>query len=215
MMSKVSFGILSLLALIALGAPLSTHAQQPYLSNSLSFGSTGTSVTKLQTFLAADQHVYPLGLTTGYYGALTEQAVKQFQLYYGIDPVGNVGPITLAAINNVAASAHPLDVTSPSAYKVSTNATSNSVTLNWPTGENTYSKVFYAQSPILTTEANANFTAPGISGSVVTDTTSIATPSHNITIGGLLSRTTYYYVTESSDNAGNTTISLPATLTTL
>jgi PKD repeat protein len=42
-------------------------------------GSSGADVTRLQQFLAADPAVYPEGTISGYYGALTEAAVKRFQ----------------------------------------------------------------------------------------------------------------------------------------
>ena len=49
------------------------------VSRTLKIGSTGADVTRLQQFLALDPAVYPNALVTGYYGALTEAAVKRFQ----------------------------------------------------------------------------------------------------------------------------------------
>lgn len=73
----------------------------PILSLSLSRGSTGERVRKLQENLAKDSSVYPEGLVTGTFGPLTEQAVRRFQIKYNIDPVGQVGPITKAKIESI------------------------------------------------------------------------------------------------------------------
>jgi peptidoglycan hydrolase-like protein with peptidoglycan-binding domain len=49
------------------------------VSRSLRVGSEGDDVKRLQQFLALDPAIYPERLVTGYYGALTEAAVKRFQ----------------------------------------------------------------------------------------------------------------------------------------
>ncbi len=51
----------------------------PRVSRVLKLGSTGADVTRLQQFLATDSSVYPEAQVTGYYGSLTEAAVKRFQ----------------------------------------------------------------------------------------------------------------------------------------
>lgn len=71
------------------------------LTRSLTLGMSGDEVKALQEFLATDSEVYPEGLTTGFFGALTEKAVKRFQKKHGIEQVGNVGPKTLAKINSL------------------------------------------------------------------------------------------------------------------
>ncbi len=58
---------------------------------------TGDAVRLLQQFLKT-YGVYPDGLITGYFGVLTEGAVKEFQKKESIDPVGIVGPKTRARI---------------------------------------------------------------------------------------------------------------------
>ncbi len=70
------------------------------LASQLRAGASGEDVRLLQTVLAANPDVYPEGLITGYYGALTEKAVRRFQKLNGLDQVGIVGPKTLAKINN-------------------------------------------------------------------------------------------------------------------
>lgn len=51
----------------------------PRVSRVLKLGDSGADVTRLQQFLALDASVYPEKSITGYYGALTEAAVKRFQ----------------------------------------------------------------------------------------------------------------------------------------
>ncbi len=63
----------------------------------LKLGSTGTDVTELQKRLAAEG-IYS-GPITGYFGSLTQAAVKKYQANYGIDQLGNVGPSTRAQLN--------------------------------------------------------------------------------------------------------------------
>jgi len=57
-------------------------------------------VRQLQKFLKTFPDIYPEGLVTGYFGPLTEAAVKRFQEKQGIDPVGYVGPKTLAKLKD-------------------------------------------------------------------------------------------------------------------
>ena len=54
------------------------------LSGTLSFGSEGEDVTRLQQFLASSTSYYPQGLVTGYYGHLTEDAVQRWQAAHNI-----------------------------------------------------------------------------------------------------------------------------------
>ena len=70
-------------------------------SETLQKGSRGDAVTRLQEFLKTRTDSYPDGLITGYFGALTESAIKRFQVKYGIDPVGIVGPKTRAKLNEI------------------------------------------------------------------------------------------------------------------
>lgn len=76
-------------------------------ARSLYRGASGEDVTKLQMHLASDPALYPEGLVTGYFGALTEKAVGRFQLQYGIlssataDGYGTFGPRTRAKLNTL------------------------------------------------------------------------------------------------------------------
>jgi len=64
-------------------------------------GMTGEDVKLLQEILATDPDIYPEGLVTGYFGALTRNAVKRFQKIAGLEQVGQVGPKTLSKINEL------------------------------------------------------------------------------------------------------------------
>jgi len=55
----------------------------------------------LQTMLAKNKEIYPEGKITGYYGDLTVQAVKRFQIKYGVEQTGIAGPITRSKIMEI------------------------------------------------------------------------------------------------------------------
>jgi hypothetical protein len=67
-------------------------------TSKLRLGSRGDEVMKLQKHLT-DLGFY-FGPITGYFGRLTSSAVRVFQAAHGLDSVGRVGPLTLAALNN-------------------------------------------------------------------------------------------------------------------
>ncbi|MEK7148325.1 MAG: peptidoglycan-binding domain-containing protein [Patescibacteria group bacterium] len=70
----------------------------------LSFRMSSDDVRRLQALLASDKEVYPEGLATGYYGALTKKAVGKFQIKHGVvssseaPGYGMVGPLTRAKL---------------------------------------------------------------------------------------------------------------------
>lgn len=66
-------------------------------NSNLAIGSSGNDVTELQNRLTTEG-VYT-GPITGYFGPLTMAGVKAFQLKYGIEQVGIVGPATRARLN--------------------------------------------------------------------------------------------------------------------
>lgn len=76
-------------------------ALPPQLTSPLFFGLRGNDVTALQQYLAQDKNLYPEGLITGYFGRLTEAAVKKFQEKHGIESIGIVGPKTRAKLNEL------------------------------------------------------------------------------------------------------------------
>jgi peptidoglycan hydrolase-like protein with peptidoglycan-binding domain len=64
-------------------------------------GSKGTDVIKLQEILIAKGFlVMPVGVSKGYYGALTTKAVQAYQKSLGLDQLGIVGPATRKALNS-------------------------------------------------------------------------------------------------------------------
>lgn len=81
----------------SLQSTVATQALQ--LNTQLHQGMSGAEVTQLQTILATDPNIFSKANITGYYGPLTEDAVKQLQQHFGISPVGMVGPQTLGQIN--------------------------------------------------------------------------------------------------------------------
>lgn len=70
-------------------------------TKTLQKGMSDPEVTTLQQVLKTDSSIYPEGLVTGYFGSLTEAAVKKFQAKYGLDQVGIVGPATRAKLNSL------------------------------------------------------------------------------------------------------------------
>lgn len=71
------------------------------LTRTLQLGMRGEDVELLQKILATDSDIYPEGLVTGYFGPLTQNAVKNFQKIAGLDQVGNVGPQTMERLNQL------------------------------------------------------------------------------------------------------------------
>lgn len=76
---------------------ITTYAPGYVFTYALSLGSRGQAVTELQKRLAREG-VYS-GPVTGYFGLLTQGAVKAYQSKNGIDAVGGVGPLTRAKLN--------------------------------------------------------------------------------------------------------------------
>ena len=73
----------------------STSAVSPGMIGFLRLGSQGDGVKILQLLLAADPSVYPEGLVSGYFGQLTQKALRQYQKKHGLEQVGFIGPRTL------------------------------------------------------------------------------------------------------------------------
>lgn len=74
--------------------------QELRLTRSLYYGLEGEDVEDLQEWLSQYPDIYPEKLVTGYFGRLTEKAVKKYQKKYGIEQVGIVGPKTRAHIHD-------------------------------------------------------------------------------------------------------------------
>lgn len=53
-------------------------------------GTTDDDVKEIQTLLATDPAIYPEGMTTGYYGPLTKEAIKRFQIRHNLEVSGKI-----------------------------------------------------------------------------------------------------------------------------
>jgi hypothetical protein len=78
---------------------LTVAAPQASFNRGLSVGSTGDDVRNLQNRLLGEGLFK--GEATGYFGPLTQAAVKAYQAKYGIDQLGIVGPATRAQLNKL------------------------------------------------------------------------------------------------------------------
>jgi len=78
----------------------------PVFTGSLVRGMSNDDVRRLQELLASVPDLYPEGIASGYFGALTEKAVGRFQEKYGVAFTGDVGygmfgPKTRAKLSEV------------------------------------------------------------------------------------------------------------------
>jgi len=204
--------LLLLTGMILVAQPAHAATFAP-INSQLGVGSSGSNVTNLQAFLASDHYIYPEGRITGYYGGLTQAAVMQFQVNYGIPMVGAVGPMTLARINNVINAGYGIDVYAPNIFNISVHPTTNTSTFMWSTSEPANGKIFYSVNALGMTEAVGNFSAPSISGGLVVSTSSMQA-SQNVTVTNLLPHTLYYYVLQATDASGNVTVTNQSTFST-
>jgi len=195
----------------------------------LSIGMTGEEVKQLQEILATDPDVYPEGLITGYFGRLTEKAVKKFQKKVCLEEVGLVGPKTLWKINELltegagasgkippgllrapgilkklCATSTP-DIIAPIISAVAaTSTTATSTQITWLTNEKANSKVWYSTStPLVVTTST-----PAVSSSDFV-------LNHSLTLSNLTASTTYYYLISSADKSGNTATTTEKSFMTL
>ncbi len=197
------------LALLIVSAPGISHADT--ISRQLELGMSGTDVTALQTFLAKDATLYPEGLITGYFGSLTSSAVSKFQVRNGLPAAGRVGPMTIPVLNAQMAGGVTTNAgTAPIIGSVSATTSGNSATVGWNT--NVYAKgvVYYSASPLTTYERTNSVDVSG--NTAMTDANFRTT--QGVTISGLNPNTVYYYLIYSTDQAGNVSVTWPATFTT-
>lgn len=84
------------------------QTKENFLERDLEIGVKGEDVKLLQTWLSINKAIYPEGLVTGYFGVLTERAIKKYQTFNNIVKSGNrfstgygrVGTITRASLNS-------------------------------------------------------------------------------------------------------------------
>jgi peptidoglycan hydrolase-like protein with peptidoglycan-binding domain len=207
----IGLAVFSVALVTTLSASAANYTQ---ITSQLDPGSRGENVTNLQMFLAANPNIYPEGIVTGYYGPLTETAVKQFQSQYGIDLVGRVGPLTMQKINNLIANGGwygTADISGPKFYAVNQSTGSNSATFSWTTDENATAKIFYYTDWIKMNEGDINSVGFGSINGWTAVNDGVARTSQQVTISGLQSNTTYHYVIISTDSSGNVSVWNPNT----
>ncbi|MFH1894502.1 MAG: peptidoglycan-binding protein [Patescibacteria group bacterium] len=202
------------------------------LVRNLRVGMSGDDIKTLQELLASDPDIYPEGLITGYFGKLTEKAVKKFQKKACIETVGLVGPQTMRRINELltqgAGNSGKIPkglLTAPGIQKklcgttatttpdtiapvisgvLATSVTATTAQIQWTTDEEANSTVWYGTAdPVVTATPTAQ---------VVSSAYEL---SHAIPLSGLTATTTYYYVVVSTDEAGNVATATQASFTTL
>lgn len=207
------------ISVIALFGVLPSIASAATLSRQLEIGMSGDDVAILQTYLAEDTTIYPRGLVTGYFGELTQSAVTAFQARNGIDTVGRVGPITMAAINTLivnkvytitTTTTSGGDISAPTIHSPNVNSTASGTYVTWNTSEPTKGTVYYSTAPLTEYELPHSVT---ISGSVAMTDVALRT-THNVMITGLQPNTTYYYDIYSTDATGNASMTMQNTFRT-
>lgn len=175
------------------------------LTRTLELGMSGEDVTALQAFLATNRHIYPEGIASGYFGPLTKEAVRQFQVAYDIEPVGRVGPVTMAKINAIMNSGLGLDTDAPVASNFTAVASSTGVMFNWMTNEPAWGQVNLDINPIQSSEATSHQIPLSVSG-----TAYVVDPQANLLQGvfvqGLAQNTRYYFFAQAKDRSGNVSI---------
>lgn len=217
----VTSTLLVLLASIGFAQLASAQTFAPITSQA-DFGSRGTHVVNIQTFLASNPSFYPEGLITGYFGSLTRAAVQRFQAFYGIvssgspstTGYGRVGPATMAKMNQLIAGGAggggvSGDRSAPYIGGVTVTTSNVGATVTWNTNESSSDRLYYDTTPIRFNEGDINsngfMVLNGQTASVSTDFMT----SHSGIISGLSPNTTYYYLIVSRDAAGNVSVSLP------
>lgn len=84
--------LIPFLVLVTLLAPAFSVSAQT--SASIGRGARGDEVRSLQEALKSSPSIYPEGLVTGYYGPLTEKAVKKLQREYNLSETGIFDSVT-------------------------------------------------------------------------------------------------------------------------
>lgn len=205
--------LLSVIAAMCGIAFLGMQYAYAVITEQLDRGERGSEVTELQEFLADRPSLYPSGLVTGYFGPLTEEGVQNFQASQGIvssgsphtTGYGRVGPITMQRINAImggGGTGGSADVNAPVMLNDSVTVEDTEATITWATNNQTQSRVMYSTSWPFLYETAASASADGYS----------QTPT--VTLTGLEPNTTYYYVRESIDVAGNLSWTTADTFTT-
>lgn len=164
-------------------------------------GTEGEEVRQLQEFLAKDPEVYPEGLVTGYFGPLTEAAVKRFQEKHrqeiltplGLrEATGVVGQATRVKLNELTKSVPAVSpgftatstaatTTTPSAPATTTGATTTAPVSTTPISSTTPDTPTSSTPTTTTTTTTTATTTATTTSSSTQDTTAATTSSATTT----------------------------------
>ncbi len=195
-------------SVLVMCAPAFANAQ--LLTRQLQLGMTGSDVSSLQSFLAADNTIYPQGIVSGYFGNLTSSAVSNFQARNDLPTVGRVGPLTLSVINAQMISGMPSNSSAPIISNTSVSSSRTSANVSWNTNESAKGIVYYSTSPLSLGE---HLTSVDVSGSIALNDGAFRT-SQTVTVPNLQPNTLYYYTVYTTDAAGNVSMTWPTTFVT-
>lgn len=197
-------------AIVGMIATASTASAFDNITSQLNLGSSGTNVTRLQTFFAANPNIYPQGLVTGYFGALTRAAVLKFQAVYNLEQVGRVGPLTLAKINSLinaggwGSNTSSDDIYAPIISEVTqTTPTSSNVKFTLKTNELSSVRVAYSTTPLTFKEEDENGSGFSVLGGTSTNSSNGTATNHEVNLTNLTPNTNYYYTIIATDLNGN------------
>lgn len=151
--------IIAILATTLLAAPLFVTAQSTQscvaLTRNLSFGSRGPDVVRLQQFFNYEYFSFYSSYATGYFGSITQAAVKQWQAGQGIVSSGTpattgfgaVGPKTRAAMNSCTSTSKSSATTPSSAPPLSGGSgVSNTISISRGSGSSSNPPAFVSSS---------------------------------------------------------------------
>jgi peptidoglycan hydrolase-like protein with peptidoglycan-binding domain len=219
-MKKITTTGVAIFAVISFA--LATHAfAYSTIDTALDLGERNNDVTNLQAFFKDNSSIYPEGLVTGYFGAMSRSAVQRFQTSKGIvssgsaatTGFGRVGPSTRDAINALINSGGwsggvsvSIDISGPAFQYVTRNVTQNTATFVWNTNEMATGKVFYNTSPIYMNEGDINSVGFGSTNGYVMLNDNLSRTSQQVTLTNLQPNTRYWYVIVSTDLKGNVSV---------
>lgn len=206
----------------------------PIFTKYLRRGLKNVEIENLQAFLKEFPDIYPEGLLTGYYGELTERAVRKFQKKYGEDDDGKIGPKTRKLLNwriqelltqgagnsgkippgllhalgiqkKIATSTPPiLDTTPPIISDI--NATDIA---------STTTSIVWTTNEVADSLVSYATSSPIASENKTEISNSSYVTNHNIGLIDLTASTTYYYMITSKDSSNNTATSTEYLFTTI
>lgn len=223
-----------------LGPLKSTERQAVRFTKQLRRGVKNQEVTNLQEFLSQFPDIYPEALVTGFFGPLTESAVKRFQKKHGIEQAGEVGPKTRFRINELLTEGAGKSGKIPPGLLRAPGIQKKLATTTPPEGDDddddgddvdttapvisgvsavdiatSSASIIWDTDEMADSKVNYALTSP-VSTATTTDVSADTdVESHSIGLTGLSASTTYYYIVESSDPSGNTSTSSEQSFGTL